>query len=102
MEITTKDNGFKVSNELEKVIARFEEVAIERFGRENIEKIEHFYYTDKMSMTDIILVNDRDYAHFNIYTKGVYFSGHTCTEEEYKIFTSLCWNDECYPHGKLF
>lgn len=102
MTIITKSNGYEISEELKNVIARFEEVAVERFGEESIEKIEHFYYGDKLSMTDIRLTNDRHYGNFNITGKSVHLCGLTCTKEESNILASLCWNDECYKQGNLF
>lgn len=100
MEIITKSNGYELSEEHKKVLTHFEQESIKRLGKDNIEKIYHFFYGDKLSMTDIKLTN-KDYCNYNITSKSVHLCGHTCTQEEFRIFQTLCWNDECYP-GNLF
>jgi hypothetical protein len=98
MEVITKTNGYKISEELNAVIEQFEKVAQERLS--DIKKIDHFYYGDKLSMSDIVLESGH-YGQFNITAKRVSFGGHTCSREERDIFESLTWNDELFK-GKLY
>ena len=98
MEVITKTNGYTISEELNAVIEQFEKVASERLS--NIKKIEHFYYGDKLSMSDIYLEGGH-YGQFNITAKRVSFNGHTCSHEERAIFESLTWNDELFK-GRLY
>lgn len=95
MTINTNTNGYTAEG-IQKMIAVFNKVA-EKFFPEC--EVEHFYYGDRLSMTDIRLGNGH-YAHFNITENRVSLSGFTCTNEQYMIFRSMTYRDECY-NGKL-
>lgn len=98
MRINIIDNGYKAEG-LQDMLATFNRAAEKLLGAENIKLIEHFYYGDNLSMTDIVL-QDRHYGQYGITAKGVHFNGHTCTNEEYRLLRTLTHDDPCHP-GKL-
>lgn len=91
MTINIIDNGYKAEG-LQEMLATFNRAAEKTFGAENIKLIEHFYYGDRLSMTDIVL-QDRHYGQYSITAHGVHFNGHTCTKEQYKLFRLLTHDD---------
>ena len=97
MKITTKSNGYKISKELQTMIERFEYCASVLFPNW---EIEHFYYGDKLDMVTVRSKELKQYADFNISANRVSFTGHTLSTENYKTFTSLTHNDECF-NGRL-
>lgn len=98
MTINTQHNGYAIDSKLTAIKEKFEEVAEKLFGDE-VKEINHFYYGDKLIMSDIKL-NDRHYGQFNLTAKRVSFNGHTCTSEQYDKFALLTLNDELFK-GKL-
>lgn len=97
MNITTKSNGYTISEELETMKQRFECACSALFPEW---EIEHFYYGDKIIMTTI-RGNGCEYADFNITAKRVSFNGHTVSRTNYKKCEAMTHNDECY-NGRLF
>lgn len=96
MEITTKTNGYTISEELETMKQRFEYVCSILFPEW---EVEHFYYGNKLIMTTI-RGNGCEYADFNITAKRVSFNGHTLSRKNYKLCEAMTHNDECY-NGRL-
>ncbi len=94
--VETKDNGFKAEG-IQGMIKQFEKAAEILFPGCTVH---HFYYGDGIDMADIIL-ESKNYAHFNISKNRVSFNGHSCTFEEYEKFASMTYNDECFA-GRLF
>lgn len=95
MTITTVTNGF-VADRIQKMLEVFEKAAEKLFPEC---EVEHFFYGDKISMTDLRLASGH-YAHFTISENRVGLSGYTCSYEELKAFESLTYRDELY-NGKL-
>lgn len=95
MTINTNTNGYTAEN-IQKMIDIFNKAAEKLFPEC---EVEHFYYGDKLSMTDIRL-NPGHYAHFNITEKRVSLDGYECSRDELMIFQSMTYRDELY-NGKL-
>lgn len=95
MTIKIQDNGYAAGG-IQHMISIFNTVAGKLFPEC---EVEHFYYGDKLSMTDVILAPGR-YAHFNISAKRVSLNGYTCSREDLIRFQSMTHNDELYK-GKL-
>jgi hypothetical protein len=98
MTINTQHNGYAIGSKLTEIKEKFEEATRKLFGDE-VKEINHFYYGDKLIMSDIKL-NDKHYGQFNLTAKRVSFNGHTCTFEQYDKFSLLTLNDELFK-GKL-
>lgn len=96
MKIKVKTNGYEIGKELETMKERFEYVSSVLFPKW---KMEHFYYGNKLIMTDIKDGNGR-YAHFNITANRVSLNGYTASREQVELFGRMTWNDECY-NGRL-
>lgn len=88
MTINTQHNGYAIDSKLTAIKERFENAARKLFGDE-VKEINHFYYGDKLIMSDIKLT-----------AKRVSFNGHTCTFEQHDKFALLTLNDELFK-GKL-
>lgn len=89
---TLKDNGYKAET-LQESIKTFDYVAELIFG-DNV-KVNHFYYGDNCDMADVVLDNG-EYAHFCIYSKGTHLTGYTLSNESMKQMIQLTVNDPCY------
>lgn len=98
-DIIVKTNGYRIGEDLKRVIDKFNHAAYILFG-EKIDRIEHFYYGDRLDMVTIWLYG-KHYGDFNLTAKRVSFNGHTCTWWELYLFEALTWNDECY-NGMLW
>lgn len=96
MKITVKDNGYKISSELDTMIKRFEYCASVLFPDG---EIEHFYYGEKLDMLRMKFKGCA-YADFNITKNRVSLTGYTCTMSDVKTLAGLTHNDECYD-GRL-
>lgn len=99
MTINRKTNGYEryVSAELTARLEQFEKAVEDVFGCA-VEKIEEFFYGEKLVMTTVVLV-DKHYADFNISANRISFNGHTCDSAEYEAFGALTLNDECFKGG---
>jgi hypothetical protein len=94
----TKTNGYELSDEMLRVLYGFEEAVDRVFGTDKEETdvtIEHFYYGNKLDMITV-KVPGRGYGDYNLTAHGVHFNGHTCTEDDYRRFASLAWNDDLF------
>lgn len=78
------------------MIGKFEKAAAKLFPGCTIH---HFYYGDRLDMVDVVL-EPRQYAHFNVTAERVILCGYTCSSENLEKFTSMTYNDELY-NGKL-
>lgn len=95
INITVKDNGYKAEG-LQEMIQSFNTAAAKLFpGCE----VEHFYYGDNCSFSDIRLGNGH-YGHFSISAKRVGLGGYTCTSGQLAAFKRMTYKDECYS-GEL-
>lgn len=95
MTIKIQDNGYEARG-IQRIISIFNTVAGKLFPEC---EVEHFYYGDKLSMTDVRLEPGR-YAHFNISEKRVSLNGYTCSRDDLILFQNMTHNDELYK-GKL-
>lgn len=95
MTVETKSNGYKAEI-LQPMINTFETAAIKVYPECTIN---HFYYGDACDMVTLLLENNQ-YAHFNIYKNRVSLTGYTCSDENLSKFESMTYKDECYC-GKL-
>lgn len=77
IKVTIKDNGYKAER-LQDMIRKFERAAAQLFPGCTMQ---HFYYGDGLSMTDLVLGPSR-YAHFNIAADRVSLGGYTCSDED--------------------
>lgn len=98
-DIIVKTNGYRIGEDLKRVIDKFNDAAYILFG-DRIVFIEHFYYGDRIDMVTIYL-HGGSYADFNLTAKRVSFNGHSCLSCEFNRFEALTWNDECY-NGMLW
>lgn len=92
MMYTTESNGYKASG-LQDNIRKFNEMCKKLLGDAIVE---HFYYGDFLDMVTVRIACSDSYGHFNISKNRISFNGHTCTTEEYNLFTHLTMNDELY------
>ena len=94
--IVYKTNGYDrmISCKMKQVIKWFNHAVRQSFIDHY--RIEHFYYGDKLDMITVYLDNGH-YGDFNLKETSIHFNGHTCSTEEYEIFSNLTWNDPCYP-----
>lgn len=95
IKVTIKDNGYKAER-LQDMIRKFERAAAQLFPGCTMQ---HFYYGDGLSMTDLALGPSR-YAHFNIAADRVSLGGYTCSDEDLEKLGHMTYNDELYS-GKL-
>lgn len=99
MKINTINNGYKAEG-LQDMLAAFNRAAEKLLGADNIALIEHFYYGDHLSLTDIVL-KDKHYGQYNITAHGVHFNGHACSNKEYGLLRMLTHDDPCHPSKLL-
>ncbi len=101
MTINKKTNGYEkyVTAGLTKRLEQFENAVKNSFAGA-VEKIEEFYYGEKLVMITVALKN-KNYGQFNLTENRISFNGHTCTTAEKEIFGALTLNDECYKGGLI-
>lgn len=97
MTITTKTNGYTISEELKTMVERFEYAASVLFPDW---ECEHFYYGDKVVMTEI-KGNGCESAEFVIRKNRVSLEGRILSKKRYELCEALTHNDECHPNGRL-
>lgn len=95
MTINTISNGYKAEG-VQKLIDLFNKAAEKLFPEC---EVEHFYYGDKISMTDVRLYPGC-YAHFSIGENRVSLTGWTCKRDDLMKFQSMTYKDDLYA-GKL-
>lgn len=97
--IIYKTNGYDrmISGKMKQVIKWFNYAV--RISFIDHYRIEHFYYGDKLDMITVYLDNGH-YGDFNLKENSINFNGHTCSNEEYEIFSNLTWNDPCFPESR--
>lgn len=91
-DIRVKTNGYEITEGHKAIIKKWENFIFENM---DVKFIDHFYYGDKLDMATVKL-KDEYYGDFNITENRISFTGHTCTHEEYLIFTKATKNDELY------
>lgn len=96
MTINVKTNGYQAAT-LQTMIKTLNQAAEKCFpGCE----VNHFYYGDKLSFTDILL-SPGHHASFSITENEIHLNGYECSKQELIIFQDMTHNDWLY-NGKLF
>ncbi len=99
MKVQRKENGYEkyASAELLARLGEWEKAVENAFGVA-VDRIDEFFYGERLVMTTIVLKN-RHYGNFNLTARRISFCGHECTTEEYNTFGRLTLNDELYVGG---
>lgn len=90
--VEIKTNGYELSDEVKSNIRLWKTYLDENL---EVKEFNLFYWTEKLVFADCILTNGH-YAQYCIGDTSIHFNGHTCSNEEYKIFSSATIKDDCY------